>query len=129
MLISSGEVLTRRQSFIPWIEQGALDLIQPDCTKVGGLTEARRIAWMAYDHNILTVPHGWNTAVGLAADLHLVSALPVGKWVEYKHPNPAIDGIVAQPFVMDAEGMLEVPKGPGLGIALDMEAVAALGKS
>ena len=53
----------------------------------------------------------------------------MGKWVEYKHPNPAIDGIVAQPFVMDAEGMLEVPKGPGLGIALDMEAVAALGKS
>ena len=50
MLISSGEVLTRRQSFIPWIEQGALDLIQPDCTKVGGLTEARHIAWMAYHH-------------------------------------------------------------------------------
>ena len=76
--ISTGEVLTRRQSFIPWIERRAVDIIQPDCTKVGGLSESRRIAWLAYDHNVTFVPHGWNTAVGLAADLHLVAALPGG---------------------------------------------------
>jgi len=124
--ISAGEVLARRQSFRPWIEGGALDIVQPDCTKVGGLTEARHIAWMAYHHNILTVPHGWNTAIGLAADLHLVSALPVGKWVEYHHPASYIDGIVARPFVLDKEGMLEVPTGRGLGIELDWEGIARL---
>ena len=48
-----------------------MDIVQPDCTKCGGLTEAWRIAWMAYEHNMQWVPHGWNTAIGLAADLHL----------------------------------------------------------
>ena len=48
--IAGGEVLTRRQSFLPWIERGAFDIVQPDVTKCGGLSEARRIAWMAYDH-------------------------------------------------------------------------------
>src|SRR5205807_4961490 len=59
--ISTGEVLTRRQSFMPWIEQGAVDIIQPDTTKCGGLSEARRIAWLAYDHNVQLVSHAWNT--------------------------------------------------------------------
>jgi D-galactarolactone cycloisomerase len=126
VLISSGEVLTRRQSFAPFLEQGALDVVQPDCTKVGGLTEAKHIGWMAYRHNILTVPHGWNTAIGLAADLHLVAALPVGKWVEYHQPSQVIDEMVAQPFEMDEEGMMAVPTGPGLGLALDWEGIERL---
>jgi L-alanine-DL-glutamate epimerase-like enolase superfamily enzyme len=37
----------------------------------GGLTEAWRIAWMAYEHHVQWVPHGWNTALGLAAGLQL----------------------------------------------------------
>jgi D-galactarolactone cycloisomerase len=126
VMISAGEVLTRRQSFVPFLEQGACDIAQPDCTKVGGITEARHIAWMAYRHNIMTVPHGWNTAIGLAADLHLVAALPVGKWVEYHQPSQVIDGILAEPLQMDAEGMLPVPSGPGLGLALDWDGIERL---
>jgi D-galactarolactone cycloisomerase len=117
--ISGGEVLTRRQSFVPWIERGALDIVQPDVTKVGGLSEGRRIGWMAYDHNILLVPHGWNTAVGLAADLHLAAAMPVAHWVEYLTPSPYIDEIVTQPFRLDENGHLAIPTEPGLGIELD----------
>jgi L-alanine-DL-glutamate epimerase-like enolase superfamily enzyme len=121
--ISTGEVLTRRQSFIPWIERGAVDIIQPDCTKVGGLSEARRIGWMAYDHNVLLVSHGWNTAVGLAADLHLAAALPVARWVEYLTPSPYIEEIVTTPFKLDAEGLLPIPTAPGLGIELDWDGI------
>lgn len=121
--ISTGEVLTRRQSYIPWIERGAVDIIQPDCSKVGGLSEARRIGWMAYDHNVLLVPHGWNNAVGLAADLHLVAALPVARWVEYITPSQFIEDILATPFALDADGMLPIPTSPGLGIDLDMDSL------
>jgi len=124
VLISTGEVLTRRQSFRPWLEQGAVDIIQPDATKVGGLSESRRIAWMAADHNILFVPHGWNTAVGLAADLHLVAALPVARWVEYLTPSPYIDGLTTRPLQLDENGLLPIPTEPGLGIELDPEAIA-----
>ncbi len=122
--IASGEVLTRRQSFLPWIERRALDIVQPDSTKCGGLSEALRIAWMAYDHNIQLVSHGWNTAVGLAADLHLAAALPVARFVEFLTPAPYIDEIITEPFRLDSEGYLRIPDGPGLGIELDRDALA-----
>src|SRR5258708_1808247 len=81
--IAGGEVLTRRQSFQPWLEARALDIVQPDVTKVGGLSEERSIAWMAQEHGVKFIPHGWNTVVGLAADLHLASAFPRTALVEY----------------------------------------------
>ncbi|HEV3119590.1 MAG TPA: mandelate racemase/muconate lactonizing enzyme family protein [Gemmataceae bacterium] len=125
--ITTGEVLTRRQSFRPFLERQAVDIIQPDCTKCGGLTEAWRIGWMAYDHNILLVPHGWNTAIGLAADLHLTAALPVARYVEYLTPSPYLDDLVTRPFRPDSDGYLEVPTEPGLGIELNPEALARFG--
>lgn len=117
--IAGGEVLTRRQSFAPWIERGALDIVQPDATKVGGISEVRKILWSAYDHNILLVTHGWNTAVGLAADLHLAAAHPTARWVEYITPSPYIEHILTEPFELDEDGLLTIPTGPGLGIELD----------
>jgi L-alanine-DL-glutamate epimerase-like enolase superfamily enzyme len=122
--ISSCEVLTRRQAFIPWIERHAVDIVQPDCTKVGGLSEARRIAWMAYDHNVTLVSHGWNTVVGLYADLHLAAAMPDAKYVEYITPSPYMDNLSTAPPKLDAEGCLEIPTTPGLGVALDPARVA-----
>src|SRR5262249_7444555 len=98
--------------------------IQPDCTKCGGLTEAWRIGWMAYEHNILMVPHGWNTAVGLAADLHLTAALPVARYVEFLTPSPYGDRLVTGPMKPDDQVYLHLPGGPGLGIELDRAAIA-----
>ena len=125
--IATGEVLTRRQSFRPFLERHAVDIIQPDCTKCGGITEAWRIAWMAYEHNILYVPHGWNTAIGLAADLHLSAAMPVARYVEYLTPSPYLDEIITEPFQVDSEGFLRIPDRPGLGIELNREALQRLG--
>ncbi len=102
----------------------ALDIIQPDVTKCGGLSEARRLGWMAYDHGVLLVPHGWNTGVGVAADLALVAALPVARWVEFQTGVPYIEEISRRPFQLDAEGMLPIPDGPGLGIELNPDAIA-----
>lgn len=121
--ISGGEVLTRRQAFQPWIERGAFDIIQPDVTKVGGISEERRIAWAAEDHGIRFIPHGWNTAVGLAADLHLAAAVPGTDLVEYLTGSPFIDEITAGGWPLDADGMLAIPDRPGLGLTLDRDAV------
>jgi len=125
--ITTGEVLTRRQSFRPFIEQHAVDIIQPDCTKCGGLTEAWRIGWMAYEHNILMVPHGWNTALGLAADLHLTAAMPVARYVEFLTPSPYLDDLITVPFRPDADGFLHVPTTPGLGVELNRDALKRYG--
>jgi D-galactarolactone cycloisomerase len=121
--IAGGEVLTRRQSFVPWIREGALDIVQPDVTKVGGISEERKIAWMAEENGIRFIPHGWNTALGLAADLHLASANRNTDLVEYLTGSPFIDDLVERKWELDESGMLQVPDGPGLGIFLNLDAV------
>jgi len=121
--IAGGEVLTRRQSFQPWIEAGAFDIVQPDVTKCGGLSEQRRIAWMAQNHGVRFIPHGWNTAVGLASDLQMASAFPQTDLVEYLTGAPFIDDLAAGGWTLDADGMLGIPDRPGLGIEIDLDAL------
>jgi D-galactarolactone cycloisomerase len=121
--IAGGEVLTRRQTFAPWLQAGAFDIVQPDVTKVGGISEERRIAWMAEENGVRFIPHGWNTAVGLAADLQLASASRHTNLVEYLNGSPFIDDIVAERWKLDAEGYLPISENPGLAIELDLDAV------
>jgi len=121
--IAGGEVITRRQSFIPWLQKRAFDIVQPDVTKVGGISDERRIAWMAEENGVRFVPHGWNTALGLAADLQLTSAMPHADMVEYLTGSVFIDGLTTTKWQLDSDGMLAVPDGPGLGIELDLDAV------
>lgn len=122
--IAGGEVLTRRQAFAPWLEARAFDVVQPDVTKCGGISEERRIAWMAQEHGVKYIPHGWNTAVGLAADLQLASAFAGTDLVEYLTGSPFIDEIAEGGWRLDADGMLAIPDKPGLGLTLNREALA-----
>jgi D-galactarolactone cycloisomerase len=122
--IAGGEVLTRRQAFQPWLEARAFDIVQPDVTKVGGISEERRIAWMAQDHGVRFIPHGWNTAVGLAADLQLATAFPGTEFVEYLTGSPFIDDITVGGWQLDPQGFLTIPSQPGLGLELNPDAVA-----
>lgn len=117
-------MLTRRQAFQPWIIAGAFDIVQPDVTKVGGISEERRIGWLAQEHGLRFIPHGWNTAVGLAADLQLASAFAGTDLVEYKIGSPYIDEIALGGWQLDTDGMLAIPDAPGLGLTLDADAVA-----
>ncbi len=123
--IAGGEVLTRRQSFQPFLVGGAFDIVQPDVTKVGGLSEQRRIARMAQDFGVQYVGHGWNTALGLAADLQLAAALSNVNLVEYIGGSPYLDDLTDTPFALDSDGMLAIPDAPGLGVKLDPDKVAA----
>jgi D-galactarolactone cycloisomerase len=122
--IAGGEVLTRRQAFSPFLEAGAFDVVQPDVTKVGGISEERRIGWMAQEHSVRFIPHGWNTAVGLAADLQLASAFAGTDLVEYKTGSAYIDEIALEEWKLDGDGMLAIPHKPGLGLELNLDAVA-----
>ena len=124
--ISGAEVFTRRQSFMPFLEAGAFDIIQPDVTKVGGISEQRRIVEAADRHGIKYVGHGWNTALGLAADLQMAAAFSNTDYVEYIGGSRYVDGILDTPFGLDEDGYLTIPNAPGLGVDLDSDRVAAL---
>ena len=121
--IATGEVLRRRQEFEPWIRERVADILQPDVTICGGMSEARRIWQAAYDNGIQVVMHGWNTAVGTAADLQLSASMPDGRYLEYWHPAPYVSGILKEPLLLNEDGMLPIPDGPGLGIEIDLDAL------
>jgi L-alanine-DL-glutamate epimerase-like enolase superfamily enzyme len=121
--IATGECITRRQSYLPWFEKRALDIVQPDVTKVGGISEQIQIARMANAFGVKYIGHGWNTAVGLAADLQIAAAVPTADLVEYIGGSPYIDDITVSGWSLDGDGMIAIPDGPGLGISLNKDAL------
>ncbi|MFO1123768.1 MAG: mandelate racemase/muconate lactonizing enzyme family protein [Hyphomicrobiales bacterium] len=122
--IAGGEVLTRRQSFLPFLQRGAFDIVQPDATKVGGISEQRRIAWLAEEFGVRYIGHGWNTAIGVAGDLQIAAAMPHADVVEFIGGSAYVDGLLVAPFRLDSEGYLEIPMKPGIGVDLDPAKVA-----
>jgi D-galactarolactone cycloisomerase len=107
-------------------------MVEPGCLRYraagrdegGGLSEQRRIAWLADDFDVRYVGHGWNTALGVATDLQMAAAFPHVDYVEFIGGSPYVDGIMTQPFALDSEGYLPIPDRPGLGVVLDREKLA-----
>ena len=124
--IAAGESLVGRQAFKPWIERHALDIVQPDVSKAGGITEQRRIAQLVEDNGLQYVGHGSFTAIGVAADLQLASAFPTASFVEYETDSAYMNQICNGAFQLDADGMFAIPDAPGLGVTLDREALRDL---
>ncbi len=121
--IATGECITRRQNYLPWFEKRALDIVQPDVTKVGGISEQIQIARMANAFGVKYIGHGWNTAIGLAADLQIAAAVPTADLVEYIGGSPYIDDITVGGWSLDGDGMIAIPSAPGLGVSLNKDAL------
>lgn len=115
--ISGGEVFVKLREFKLLMEKRAVDVVQPDVCKAGGLTELKRIAFLAQLENILCVPHSWSTAICIAASIHFVASIPNGKYVEFQIDNPLNTDLLKEPFEIQ-DGYIQVPTKPGLGIEL-----------
>ena len=96
----------------------AVDILQPDTTRVGGLTQMRSIRSAASKDDIHVIPHGYNTAVGLAADLQFQSTTIDEKYCMVEvWPHESITGMFKNnPFALDNDGKIAVPTGAGLGV-------------
>jgi L-alanine-DL-glutamate epimerase-like enolase superfamily enzyme len=105
------------------LQNGAFDIVQPDVTKVGGISEFIKIATLADAYGVQVIPHGWNTAVGLATDLQLASSISSSNKVEYITGSAYVDDIGKFPWKLGSDGFLEIPSGPGLGYELDPDKV------
>lgn len=119
--IAAGEAETGRRSFRRLIEECRLDVIQPDISRAGGLTEARKIAMLAQDANILLVPHAFKTGILLSACLHLIAAFPNTELLEYSlTKSPIRNDLLLEPLLA-VDGFVKVPQKPGLGIEINTE--------
>jgi L-alanine-DL-glutamate epimerase-like enolase superfamily enzyme len=117
--IAAGENVYGREGFRHLLDQEAVDVIQPDVCKTGGLTEARAICSAAAGRGIPYAPHYFGSAVGLVASLHLFAATPGGFMMELDaNPNPLRAELGGEAVRVEA-GCLAVPTGPGLGFVPD----------
>jgi L-alanine-DL-glutamate epimerase-like enolase superfamily enzyme len=123
--LAAGEQEATAWGFHDLIHRGRVDVIQPDLSRCGGFSQARKIVWEAERAGVDVCPHAWLTDLLTAASLHLNACLPRCLFLEYNvSASPMLKDIIANPIQMDEQGMIPVPQGPGLGVEIDEEAVA-----
>ncbi|HZT31716.1 MAG TPA: mandelate racemase/muconate lactonizing enzyme family protein [Bryobacteraceae bacterium] len=118
-LIACGEQEATEWGFRQLIEQGGVDIVQPDLTRCGGLTVARKIVHMAERANVLVIPHSWSSDLLTAASLHLNAWQRRAVFVEFNtSQGPLSRAMVKHPLQL-RDGYLDVPEGPGLGVEVN----------
>ncbi len=130
--IAGGEAEFNRFGFHQLFAARGVDIVQPDLTATGGFTECQRIATLAQLYGVRYLPHVWGSAIGLAAALQLVAALPpatqalrpLEPLLELdRTPNRFRDELAIEPLC-HVDGWLAIPDRPGLGITIDDAKVA-----
>ncbi len=127
--LAGGELNRGPEEIRTYLEKGCLDVYQPDCTFIGGISTARKIAAMVEGAGKVFTPHTWTNGIGLVANLHVAAASSGVPYIEFPYDPPnwtpeTRDFIFAEPLRIDSEGYVQLPQKPGLGIELDGEKMA-----
>ena len=124
--VVTGEELYTKFEFREVFERQAADILNPDVCNVGGILELKEIAAMAEPYFVVISPHNFNsTTVGLAATIQVSAAIPNFLITEYFVNLEELGRDIAKnPFEVK-DGYIQIPDGPGLGIDLDEERLAA----
>ena len=122
--IAGGENNVGLHEFRWLIDQSSYDVIQADAVVSGGLSQLKKVASYAEMHHKLFVPHHGGNGIGIAAHMHLSASCPNSPYVELLQEEPVLrldrfQGIITEPFRPDADGMVQLPAKPGLGIDLN----------
>jgi galactonate dehydratase len=133
--IALGERLYDRWDFKPVFEARCADIVQPDLSHAGGISEVRRIAAMAEAYDVAVAPHCPLGPLALASCLQLAACTPnivlqeMSWGIHYNTGGFDLDTYLADRSVFAVkDGMVAVPEGPGLGVELDLDAVMAAAK-
>jgi D-galactarolactone cycloisomerase len=122
--IATGENLYTRWGFLPFIQSRAVDVVQPDASRCGGISEARRIVDLAAAHHAYSAPHTFSDAFTVMANLHVMAATANTIILELDRTyNPLMGALVGE-AIRPVDGYLELPTAPGLGLELDRDFVA-----
>lgn len=118
--IAGGEQETGRSAFRSLLDEGQLDIIQPDLARCGGLTEAKKIAYMALDRHKKIVPHAFKTGILVAASTHFAASIPNGFMIEHTVSESPLSRELVQVPIEFKDGYVLVPTDlPGLGIEIN----------
>ncbi len=121
--LAAGENDFGVQGFRELMDRKMVDIVQPDCSRAGGITECRRIGELAIQRGLRVATHTWSDAVALVANMHLIASLPTSITVEVDQTgNPLIDDLTVDRLEV-IDGEITMPQGPGLGIELNEDIV------
>jgi D-galactarolactone cycloisomerase len=127
--LAGGEHNSGFLEFGSMLERGVYDILQPDVRVCGGITELRKIATLAQSFGKRVEPHHGGGPITSIALLHLVASWPHASWLELLH-DPPIGAyqhrfsVFRSPPVLDKNGCMSVPEGPGLGVEIDPDLVS-----
>ena len=122
--IATGEMLYTKFEFRDLLVREAADIVQPDVCVAGGILELKKIAAMAEAFYVDVAPHNPMGPVATAVNVQLAACTPNFLILEYiPDDQPPRRDLVAEPMLL-RDGYLEIPTKPGLGIALNLEALA-----
>ena len=117
--IAGGEEETTLADFERLAEKGHVEVLQPDVTRAGGISECLRIADYAWRKGKRCVLHAWSTGIIKAATLHVLAAMDEAEYMEYCVQTTDLNQkLVAEKFPLK-DGQVAIPDRPGLGIELD----------
>ena len=117
--IACGEQEATEWGFQRLIEQGGIDVLQPDLTRCGGFTVARKIVHMAERANRLVIPHSWSSDLLTAASLHLCAFQRRAEFVEFSTSQGPLSRMLAKEPLRMIDGYIRVPDAPGLGVEVN----------
>ncbi|MBT3345079.1 MAG: galactonate dehydratase [Gemmatimonadetes bacterium] len=120
--IATGERNTTRWGFREICEKKAAAVLQPDIRHCGGILEMRKIASLAEIHYLSLAPHSAADPLGVVASLHAVAGMP--NFLIQEYGGGSGDELFEEPLVFK-DGFLELPQGPGMGVRIDPEKLAA----
>lgn len=132
--IAVGERLYSRWDFKPFLASGAVDIIQPDLSHAGGLSECRKIAAMAESYDVAVAPHCPLGPLALASCLQLAACTPnlviqeMSLGIHYNEGHDLLNFCTSPQVLTPVDGSLPIPMGPGLGIEIDEAGVRAADK-
>lgn len=125
--IAAGEWLATRFEFLDLMDKGRVSVVQPDVGRVGGLTEAKRVCNLAEERRLRIVPHLWKSGISIAAAAHLAATTPNCEFIEFL-PDEMCGSSLRRELVSNElrmiDGVIALPRLPGLGIDLNREALA-----
>lgn len=125
--LAAGENHFTRFEFSRLIEEDSVDVLQPDLSKSGGITECLRIAAMASAHKLQIHPHTSVTGLNMAASIHFLASIDNGGFFEadVSKNNVFRDQLTTRPYELGKDGTVRPLEAPGIGVELDEEFLLA----
>jgi galactonate dehydratase len=119
--LATGERDRTIYEVIPYLHERCIDILQPDCSHTGGISQMRKIATLAEAYYVPLAPHCTGTFLGIAASLHVTASIPLFLIHEFYPDNARLNptDILRMEYAYDADGTIGLPTGPGLGVEVD----------